>query len=140
MAAVKRVDRVTSLSKQREYYSDFPTSFKISPVGDISRITNDVSIRQSIVNLVNTNKGERFFSDIGCDVRKMLFENMSPQSESLIESMIRETVDNYEPRAKVNNIIVKGDETIGSYDITIVFTIINTQEPTTINFILTRVS
>jgi len=139
MASVRKVDRITSITKQREYYSDFATDFTIKPNGDLERLTNDDSVRQSIVNLISTNKGEVFFSERGGDVRKLLFENMTPQVESMLESTIRHTIENYEPRAKINNIIVRGDETDGSYSINILFTTINTSDVISLSFILTRV-
>ena len=64
-------------------YSDIPNSFVAHPVsGDVTRKRNEDSIVQSIRNLLLTDRGERLFQpDVGSDIRAVLFENISPQTE-----------------------------------------------------------
>ena len=57
-------------------YSDINTSFSSHPVTkDITAITNDESVKQSIRNLIYTNTGEILYnSKRGSNIRAMLFE------------------------------------------------------------------
>ena len=63
-------------------FTDFNTSLVAHPINkDISLKSDVEAIKQSIRNLVLTDKMERPFQPtIGCDVRKNLFENFSPQT------------------------------------------------------------
>ena len=60
-------------------FTDFNTSFAVHPTKkDLSLQTDVDAVKQSIKNLVLTDKMERLFQPtLGCDVRKMLFENFS---------------------------------------------------------------
>ena len=60
--AVTRADTLTGTKKQREFFSDFVTSFSKTPLGDqLGRVTNEQSVKRSIRNLLLTDPGERFF-------------------------------------------------------------------------------
>lgn len=107
---------------------------------DIARKVNEEAIKESIKNLVLTNRGERFFQpDIGCDVRKLLFENITQQTLSLIESTISDVINTYEPRCNLIAVDATGALDSNSITVTIVFSLINNDTPVTFNIILDRI-
>ena len=141
MAIVQRKDLFSPQKQQPEYFSDFFTDLDIHPIKkDLVRHTNDEAVKTSIRNLLSTNRGDRLFNPtLGSDVRSMLFENFSPSTERIIEQHIQNTIDNYEPRAEVQSIRVLSDEDGGYMIATIIFGIINKQEPITLELILNRI-
>ena len=141
MAIVQRKDPLSPLKEQPEYFSDFFSDLDIHPVKkDIVRLTNDDAVKASIRNLLSTNRGDRLFNPtLGSDIRSMLFENFSPSTERIIEQLIHNTIDNYEPRAEIQSIRVISDEDGGYMTATIIFGIINKQEPITLELILNRI-
>lgn len=120
--------------------SDFHKDLTVVPgKEDIARKVNEQAVKESIKNLILTNKGERPFQpELGCDVRKMLFENTDTQTLDTIQSIIVDTIDQYEPRCSLLAVDVIGDVDSNSISITIVFRLINTDTPTTFNIILDR--
>ena len=93
-------------------FQDFNTSLAVHPVnGDLSLKQDFDAVKQSIKNLVLTDKLERPMQPtIGCDIRKSLFENFSPQTIVMAKQQIAETVGQYEPRAELINIEASADE------------------------------
>lgn len=124
-----------------ETYSDFFKDLTLSPINnDLARKIDEDSIKEAIKNLVLTDRGERLFQpNLGCDVRSMLFENVGPDTILLVKEMIRNTVKTYEPRVEIIGIDVTAPPDQLSLFITITFSIINKEEPITLNITLERV-
>ena len=102
--------------------------------------TNEDSVKQAVLNLLLTNRGERLFnSKLGSDLNRLLFENISPQTTSNIISLIKNTIDNFEPRARLIDVIAEALPDESAYVVTIIFSTINRTEPITLDFILNRV-
>jgi phage baseplate assembly protein W len=141
MAVIQRRDTLTSLKKQPVVYSDFPTSFAVQPQSkDLVQLTDDRAIVQSLYNLVKTARGERPFQyNFGCDVHKMLFEDVSPITAQAIKNMIESAIKNFEPRVKVIEIVVSADPDNAAYGVTLTFSIINRPDPISLDLILERV-
>jgi predicted component of type VI protein secretion system len=55
-----------------------------------------------------------------------------------IKATIRETIEVYEPRARVIDVIVQTNEVRQAYDVYIYFEVINSVEPVTLNITLYR--
>ena len=109
-------------------YSDIDLMFKIHPVKkDLVLSTNEQAIIRSVKNLVLTNHYERpFRSEVGSNVRKMLFEPLTPLTANYVEREIYDVLKIYEPRItglKVN-VDVSSDE---SYLNAVIKFYINTQ-------------
>jgi phage baseplate assembly protein W len=140
MAVIQRRDLITPLRVQPEYFSDVLADFTPDRKGDVSRVTNEESIKVSIKNLLLTNRGDRLFNNtLGSDIRSMLFELHGTATEQVLKDLIKTTIDNYEPRARINNIDISFDEDQQWMAVTIVFSIINKQEPITLDLILNRI-
>jgi len=141
MAVVQKKDRFTSYKQTPEYFSDFLVDFNIERVGkDLIRNTNEEAIKSSIFNLLMTNRGDRLFdSTIGSDIRSLLFENFSLSTEEVLIDLIKTTISNYEPRAKVDDVFVISQDDSNALVATVVFHIINKQEPITLEIVLNRI-
>jgi len=139
---MSRADKHSILGKIPEYYSDFLTSFDKNPVtGFLARVTNEESIKQSIKNLILTDRTERFYHPrIGSKIHSLLFEPLDDVTAQMIKDTIEETIKNNEPRAKLINIEAIPYEQNNAYYITIYFYIINIpDQPVQVSIILNRV-
>ena len=136
-----RVDKFTASDKQNQIYSDFLTNLSSHPASsDIVRFVNENAVTRSIKNLMLTDKGERLFQPkIGSNIRRMLFEPMGPATATAISKYVSETIEQHEPRAKVIRVDVIPNYDRNAYVISIVYFIINKQEPVTTEITLYRV-
>lgn len=142
MALPRVADRYTAQRpKNEELYSDFLVNLNAHPDnGQVVTNKNEEAIIGSIRNLLFTNKYERLFQpDIGSNIQRLLFEPISPQTEVDIVNEIKETIENYEPRANVLDVIASGDPDNNSYLITITFYVTTIENVITINVPLYRV-
>jgi phage baseplate assembly protein W len=141
MAVVQRKDYFTPRRVQQEYFSDFLSGFGVDIVKkDLTRVVNEDAVKQSIRNLLLTNRGDRFFNNtVGSDLRGLLFENASPALEQVVSEYIRKTIENYEPRAEIIDIRVSTEADDNLIVVAVVFRIINKQEPIVLDLILNRI-
>ena len=123
----QRLDKYTSVNKKAEIYSDFLMNLNIHPnTGQLLRYTNEDAVKKSIRNLLLTDEYARPFQPtLFSNIKKMLFENITPQTSDLIETYCRQVIENHEPRCKLVEVIVRADENQQAYQIDIVFYTIN---------------
>jgi phage baseplate assembly protein W len=122
-------------------FKDIPLKFTAHPVtGNVKVLTNRESVKQSVKNLVLTNFYERPYNPIlGGDVLSQLFENMDPLTEYNISKNIRQVLDNYEPRAIIDDIKTSANQDSNALNVTIRFRVANDPEPIVVNVLLERV-
>lgn len=133
---------LTPLARRKvETNSDLHKDLTVSPINfDLARKIDEEAVKESIKNLVLTDRGERLFQpEVGCDVRKLLFDNVTPDMIILAKDMIKNTIDAYEPRVNLIGVDVIGDLDDNRVTIVIVFNVINKEEPITLNLTLDRV-
>lgn len=126
----------------RKYnYSDLDLDFIAHPAtGDVVRKFGQDAIKRSLRNLVLTNFYEKpFRPGIGSNVTKLLFENATPIVSNLISDAIRNIAMNYEPRIDIQQVSVKFSDSDNGYNVSIVFVILNRNEPVNINLFLERI-
>ena len=94
--------------KTSRSFKDISLSFARNPVtGDILPIKNEDAIKKSVMNLVKTRVGERFFNNLlGTNVQDALFELGSPALALSLESEIETLLANFEPRVRNPDISV----------------------------------
>ena len=87
-------------------FKDISMGFLKNPfTKDISPVTNEECIKQSVKNIVLTVPGEKFFKpQFGSKISQLLFEPLDPFLIDAIKSEILNTVSNYEKRVVVTNI------------------------------------
>lgn len=107
-------------------FKDISATFQVNPINDdLIGLTNANAIARSVRNLILTIPGERPFSPaLGSEVGGLLFENLDVLTASNIDEQIRLTIKNYEPRVKLNDVIVKPNVEQYAFDVKIQYTII----------------
>lgn len=127
---------------KKTIYSDLFTNFDINPVSDdVAVKTNENAVKQSIRNLILTDRGERPFQPkLGGNIRRMLFENVEAQTMLVVKEQIKQTIEDYEPRCSIIDVLVTPSADRNAIAITIVFAVINKQEPVSLELILDRVT
>lgn len=99
---------------RQETYKDLDFSFKQNPnTNDVGIKKDNLSISQSVLNILRTNHGERPFNhDFGANLRSYLFENMTNITAANMATSINTALKNYEPRIEVlnTNIQARPDE------------------------------
>ncbi len=122
-------------------FTDFNNSFTALPsTGDLALKKDVDSVKQSIKNLIFTDKGERLMQpDIGCKIRSLLFDNYTPQTSITARQIISETVEKYEPRAEIINIKISPDPDNNYLFISVVFNLINNQDQQVLDLEIERI-
>ena len=112
-------------------FKDLSASFQSSPLSnDLITLKNESAIARSVRNLVLTIQGERPFQPVlGTGVNNLLFDNMDKLTASAIRSELRTTIENYEPRVEINEIIVEADFERNAFDVTLQYFIIGIDVP-----------
>ena len=105
-------------------YSNSFQFFKNKEVKDMEVSYDIQAIRNSLVNIFNTNKGEFLLSpDFGLNLRQYLFGSISDINGRLIGDAIVQGIAKYEPRVVVDNVIVVTDYDNSQYLLNISVTI-----------------
>lgn len=127
-----RADQSSLERKKTEIYSDFTNNFEMNPFsGLLARVTNEESVKRSLINIVLTQIGERFYdSNKGSKITHALFENYDIGSIEVIRIQLNEAVKAYEPRAIIHQINVDDTLDDNGYGISIVFSIQNIPDQT----------
>ena len=112
-------------------FKDLSASFQTNPLSnDLIALKNESAIARSVRNLILTGQGERPFQPVlGTGVSRLLFENMDKLTASSIRSEIRTTIENYEPRVEINEIIVEPDFEGNAFHVTLQYFIIGMDVP-----------
>ena len=117
--------------RKSKAFKDISLSFDPHPVTkDLPVIANERAIVRSVRNLVETIPTERFFdSNLGTNIRELLFENMTASSVMIIEDMVRSTVRNYEPRVGDIGVEVDAIPDSNTLNVKVLFEIIGLEAP-----------
>lgn len=135
-----RADKYTQTNKQ-EFFTDFLNDFDKHPFNNtLSKVINDNSIKQSIRNLILTNRGERLFQPtIGSDVYRSLFEPNDVITAENITYYVRSTITQNEPRVLLLQVNVYPSPDRNYFTVNIIFSLINNNTPIQMSVILKRV-
>ena len=120
-------------------FKDISLSFTRNPVtNDVITLRNEDAIKKSVMNLVRTRIGERFFNTLlGSDVESSLFELNLPENLSFLEDQIKVLLENFEPRIRTTEVLVENVEDSNELNVTITYDIVGLPFPQqNIEFIL----
>ena len=108
-------------------YKDLNLNFSANPVTqDVTTVTDVISVKRSIRNLLLTNHYDRpFHPEIGSNVQALLFENFGPITGNHLARQIEELIANFEPRANVESVECFPVPDTNTYDIRIYFYVEN---------------
>jgi phage baseplate assembly protein W len=125
-----------SFSRQ---FKDISLSFAKNPItNDILALTNEDAIKKSVMNLVKTRIGERFYNDLlGTAVLDSLFELNTVGIEVVLEKEISSLVKNFEPRVALREVLVDAPDDTNELNIRLSYDIVGLPFPQqNIEFIL----
>jgi len=134
----------TQTTRSNYRYSDFYTNLDVRlnnrSKGDLYVLEDADAVKTSIKNIVLTNPNERFFNpDFGAGIPRTLFENITPETEMVIQKLVVSTIRNYEPRVDVLEVYVTAVPDDNLYHISILFNLVNNPNRQSLNVILNRV-
>ena len=122
-------------------FKDLSVTFKSHPVtGDLVTVKDEAAVKQAIVNLLLTNKGERFFNpDLGCGIPRLLFEPLDYGTAALIQNEVFNTLRSYEPRIEVTSVIATPVVEENAFEVSLEFVVVGRSDsPVNVNFLLER--
>ena len=120
-------------------FKDINMSFKVNPLTfDLIANTNETAIARSVRNLILTAPGERPFNpELGSQVSRLLFEPMDDITTEALKEQIENTINNFEPRVRLRQVIVRPNFDNNEYDISIRYDIIGIEaQPQQLSFAL----
>ena len=113
-------------------FKDISMSFKVSPLTfDLIANKNETAIARSIRNLILTVPGERPFNpEVGSEVSRLLFNPMDDITTDSLREQISNTINNFEPRVNLRQVVVQPNFDVGEYDISIRYDIVGIEAST----------
>ena len=117
------------LTSREKKYSDIHLLFEKKPSGDIYKKTEADAVKQSVKNIVSTNTTEKPFDmEYGANITGMLFELSNALEQENIKDQIRSSINRYEPRARVLNILVNENPDANTLKVFVTFRVLSTGE------------
>jgi phage baseplate assembly protein W len=120
-------------------FKDISFSFTLNPLtNDIIILQNEDAIKKSVMNLVRTEIGERFFNSLlGTSINKSLFELNTIEISTFLDEEIKNLLSNFEPRIRVRDVQVDADLDSNDLNVKIQYDIVGLPFPTqNIEFLL----
>ena len=108
-------------------YKDLNLGFqKNTATKDIQKLTDVEAIKRSVRNLVQLNHYEKpFHPEIGSNIRRTLFETLSPITAVMLSEQIENVIRTYEPRVELHRVDSIPNLDRNAYDVRIEFFIVN---------------
>jgi phage baseplate assembly protein W len=108
--------------------------------GDIPQKRDEEAVKRSIRNLVLMNKYDKPFNpQIDSRLTRLLFEPATPISAAMIRSNILDVLNRYEPRAKINDVMVVFNDEKNMFEVSISFMLLNTRQTSKVFVVIERV-
>ena len=128
------------MANLQKVYSDLDLTFSRRPgTNDVAMRYDDQAVIASVRNLLLTNFYERPFQSIlGSNLDKLLFEPVNDLTANILETEIRNVINNYEPRASIDLLQITSNPNQASFSVYLRFYIGNNTTPTAVNLILQR--
>lgn len=122
-------------------YTDLDLDFLAHPTTkDVVKKTGADAIKRSVRNLVMSNFYERpFRSNLGSNVRGLLFENATPLTAIFLQDAIREVINNFEPRVRLSDVQVQFDNDNNGFNVRLEYVILNRELPIITSMFLERI-
>lgn len=128
--------RVNPLDLQKNIAIGVSLPFNSSKVFNSTYSTKD-QIKSNLVNLLLTDRGERVMNpEFGADIKKSLFDNITPSGLDTLKSKITNAINIFIPEVAITNIEVVSDTDYNTLNITISYflKISNTPDQITVQF------
>ena len=119
------------LERVSQGFKDISMTFQSNPLNDdLIALKNENAISRSIRNIVFTLPGEKFFnSSFGSRITESLFDNIDDITATIIVDEIRESIETYEDRVQLIDVLADPNFENNSFDVTITYEIIGRNVP-----------
>ena len=119
------------LERVSQGFKDISMTFQSNPLtDDLIAIKDANAIARSIRNIVFTLPGEKPFEpDFGSYISGSLFENMDDITGGVIEDQIPESINNWEPRVNLTEVITNPNFDNNAFDVIITYEIVGSNVP-----------
>ena len=98
-------------ANQITFWSDIDNLLGSDSGGNISVVTEQTAVKQSIENILLTSKGERLLlRSFGSELEKYLFKGMTNTTKTMLISTLNKELLAYDTRAQVKNVEIVQDE------------------------------
>lgn len=133
------LEQAKIVSKKKPH-RDLDLSLKIHPIRkDIIPLKDDAAVKNAVRNLLISNFYERpFQSDLGANLRGLLFEPAGMLTNIQIRDSIRFCIEKYEPRVSVDSIDITDVVDENRYNIEVFFTIKEFSTQDSVEIVLRR--
>ena len=129
----------TLATARNRVFKDIDLSIAKKPSGDIFKKQDAAAVKQSVKNILLTNRNEKPFTpNFGGDLNSFLFSLDTEFDLDLLEQRIIDSIDTYEPRAKVLNVDFRMTPDSHTVYAKVTFKVVNISEIETIDLTLTR--
>ena len=119
------------VQRRSQGFLDISASWQNNPLSnDLIGLKNENAIARSVRNLILTTQGERPFQPVlGSNVNNLLFDNMDKLTAASLKTEIETTIENYEPRVDINDIIVDPNYDNNEFNVTVSYYIVGMDVP-----------
>ena len=119
------------LERVSQEFKDISMTFQSNPLNDdLIALKNENAIARSIRNIVFTLPGEKFFnSSFGSRITESLFDNIDDITATIIVDEIRESIETYEDRVQLIDVLADPNFENNGFDVTITYEIIGRNVP-----------
>ena len=119
------------IERVSQVFKDISMTFQSNPLNDdLIVLKNENAIARSLRNIVFTLPGEKFFDEpFGSRITESLFDNIDEITASIIVDEIRQSITNYEPRVKLQDVKAYPDYEGNGFDVVITYDIIGADIP-----------
>lgn len=122
-------------------YIDLPYSMEKNLYGDISIKYDADAVKQSMIDILFTRKGEReVMPNYGSRIVFLLMEKINQFTTILLHDEIENALTTWEPRIRVNNIEIVPFTSFHYYEVTIHFEILRLKEVETLQLKLQKLN
>lgn len=126
MSAYKDAQANNDITRNVKQYKDLDLFFSKKTNKDLNKVTDIEAVKRSVRNLILHNTFEKpFHPEIGGNVRGLLFENMTPMTSAVIARKIEDTINNFEPRARLVGVKAQPDRDLNGYVVSVYFYVAN---------------
>lgn len=115
---------------RKNLFKDLDLDFAPHPMtGDVPQKKDEEAVKRAIRNLVLMNKYDKPFKpEIDARITRLLFEPATPVTAVMLRSNIIDLLNRYEPRAKINDVMVVFNDQKNMFEVSISFMLLSTRQ------------
>jgi len=138
----KNLQSVSLVTNRKLVYSDLDLSFAVNTTAsdDIFKKTDAAAVKQAVKNLLLSNECDKPFRPrYGANLTKMLFDLVDDEdAEDDIRERIYQVIDQYEPRASIEELEVNLAPDQNRLQVKLTFRVLNIDQTETLETTVTR--